>query len=88
MNTFFKYLFPTFFLSLALLWYDYLWLPRIHLHYWTQTIPIAAALFFLANVLKKSPVVWIIRTPMAILFIASILLQVLVWVNLVPLPLY
>lgn len=74
--------------ALALRWYDYLWLPQIKIAYWTQLVPISAAIWFLLAILKKSPMRWLLQLPFTLLFIGSILLQTLVWISLVRLPLF
>lgn len=77
-----------FFTSLFLIWYDYLWLPHIHLAYLSQIMPLTAMLILLGALLKNTPLRWLLKVPLALLLIASIILQTLVWISLVHLPLY
>lgn len=74
--------------ALIFIWYDHLWIPQLKLAYWTQLVPLSAAVIILQTILKKSPMRWLLQFPCAALFIGSILLQTLVWIHLVHLPLY
>lgn len=87
-----KHLLPfvivTFMISPLLVWYDHLWLPHTHLAYWKQILPISGTFLLLAVMFKKSWMRYLLSVPAGLLFAASIIVQVLVWIDILHLPFF
>ena len=82
------FIFVSIVMSPLLVWYDYLWLPRQHLAYWSQILPLSCMIILLLTIFKKGLFSYLISIPMRLLFIASIIVQTLVWINVLHLPLF
>jgi len=69
-----------------LYWYGHLWFPRLGIAYWSQAIPVAVVAIILPMSSEGSTANKLVTALLGFVFMASLIVQVMVWVSLIQHP--